>query len=118
MVNTVVHRDAGSRAFDAMYGDASYNKRDKRRAARPLLHAYSLRLAHPTVAEKPVHIVAPLPDDFAAVASAVTGVKEPEELAAWVQERVGAALAEGQQDFDELLSDMLSEQVAIEGDAN
>ena len=99
---------------DPMYGDASYNKRDKRRAPRPLLHAYSLRLAHPTVAEKPVHIVAPLPEDFAAVASAVTGVKEPEELATWLQERVGAALAEGQQTFDELLS----EQIAIDGVAN
>ena len=33
---------------DPLYGDAACNKRESRRAPRPMLHAYQLRFAHPT----------------------------------------------------------------------
>lgn len=81
---------------DPLYGDANWNAKEARRAPRPLLHAYDLRLAHPTQGT-PLRITAPLPADLATVGAELAGV-EPSELEAWlrpVMERVLASSVDG-----------------------
>ena len=87
---------------DPMYGDASANKREGRRASRPLLHAHRVRLAHPTRPEQSLAISAPPPADFATVAAAIAGV-DTAELDAWLSARVDAAIAGSADEFDELM---------------
>lgn len=57
---------------DTTYGQGRHNRlfRERFGSARLLLHALSLRLAHPLTGE-PLALVAPPPPDFAAVASAL-----------------------------------------------
>ena len=86
---------------DPLYGDPGCNQREKRRADRPLLHAYRVQLAHPTrAADAPVTIVAPPPDDVLAVATALTGKDDPAELGAWLEAQVDAVLGEHAEVFD------------------
>ena len=76
---------------DPLYGDANHNRRERRRAARPLLHSYRMMLRHPATRE-PLTITAPAPDDLRAVGASLAGVP-PEEFEAWLQPRLDAALA-------------------------
>ena len=68
---------------DPLYGDASRNKLEAKRATRPLLHAHLLQLAHP-ITDAPLRVCAPPPEDISAVAATLAGC-EPEQLATWLQ---------------------------------
>lgn len=87
---------------DPLYGDKSVNKRESRRAARPLLHAYQLAVESPSPEGGRLVLHAPPPDDLAAVASALAGCA-PDELSAWLSPRLDAALAASSARFDELM---------------
>ena len=78
---------------DPLYGDAGCNKRESRRAPRPMLHAYQLRFAHPTAEGEEVRVDAPPPDDFCKLGAALADVK-PAEFGAWLDQSVEAALGE------------------------
>ena len=89
---------------DPVYGDTRRNAKERRRAPRPLLHAYRLQTDHPVRAQtEPLRIVAPLPPDLAAVAAALTGIKERADLDEWLAARVDGALAAGSAEFDDLM---------------
>ena len=88
---------------DPIYGDANRNKREGKRAGRPLLHAHRLNLAHPIDPSSELKVCAPLPADLAAVAAAITGREDEEELDAWLAQAVDAALSEGAEEFARLL---------------
>ena len=88
---------------DPIYGDANRNKREGKRASRPLLHAHRLNLAHPIDPSSELKICASVPADLAAVAAAITGRDDEGELDAWLAEAVDEALAEGAEEFARLL---------------
>ena len=46
---------------DATYGDPTWNRRLRRSAPRPLLHAYELRVPHPSATAAGEEVCAPLP---------------------------------------------------------
>ena len=77
---------------DPLYGDAACNKRESRRAPRPMLHAYQLRFAHPTDGGD-VSVDAPPPDDFCALGGAIVGCK-PAEFGAWLGRAVEEAIGD------------------------
>ena len=77
---------------DPLYGDAACNKRESRRAPRPMLHAYQLRFAHPTDGGD-VSVDAPPPDDFCALGGAIVGCK-PAEFGAWLGRAVDEAIGD------------------------
>ena len=77
---------------DPLYGDAACNKRESRRAPRPMLHAYQLRFAHPTDGGD-VSVDAPPPDDFCALGGAIVGCK-PAEFGAWLGRAVEDAIGD------------------------
>ena len=82
---------------DPLYGDASWNKKEARRATRPLLHALQLRLAHPKTGE-PLLITAPPPSDLVDVASSLAGC-EPDRFDEWLQPRLDSALETSLDEF-------------------
>ena len=87
---------------DPLYGDASRNKLEAKRATRPLLHAHLLQLAHP-ITDAPLRVCAPPPEDISAVAATLAGC-EPEQLATWLQPKLDAALESNAEEFDELVA--------------
>jgi len=76
---------------DPVYGEANWNRKEAARAARPLLHAYSLRFAHPANAE-PVRVDAPPPSDLAAVGAQLAGC-DPAGFSSWLEGQVEERLA-------------------------
>jgi len=92
---------------DATYGDPTWNRRLRRSAPRPLLHAYELRVPHPSATaagEEPdaLFVVrAPLPTDLARLGARLAGCDEG-TLEAWLQPRVEAALNRSAADFERL----------------
>ena len=77
---------------DLLYGDAACNKRESRRALRPMLHAYQLRFAHLTDGGDAVSAHSPPPDDFGAPGGSIVEGKPAESgtrLARAVDEAIG-----------------------------
>ena len=93
---------------DPLYGDLSVNKREAKRAPRPLLHAYRLTVERPPGprGQPPdgdgglLTVQAPPPDDLASVACTLAGC-EREGLEAWLDEKLGPALASSDAEFAE-----------------
>ena len=77
---------------DPVYGDQNWNKKEARRADRPLLHAFQLRVAHPTTGEK-LAIGAPLPPDLRAAAASLAGCDEA-DVAEWATKQMEAVMAD------------------------
>jgi 23S rRNA pseudouridine1911/1915/1917 synthase len=91
---------------DSLYGDASRNKLEAKRASRPLLHAHTLSLEHPVLgggsSSSPLRILAPPPADLRALAAELAGCGE-DELDAWLAPRLEAALEGSHEMFEDLL---------------
>ena len=77
---------------DPVYGDQNWNKKEARRADRPLLHAFQLRVVHPTTGA-PLAIGAPLPQDLRAAAAALAGCAEA-DVDEWATKQVEAVMAD------------------------
>ena len=86
---------------DPTYGDSNWNRIEAKRATRPMLHAWQIRLKHPMADEgtgagegppRQLCVTAPPPDDLAALIAGIVEC-EPAEAGAWVEEAVGRELA-------------------------
>ena len=82
---------------DPMYGDTTWNKKEARRADRPLLHAYSIRFAHPTSGEV-VQVEAAPPPDISHIGAELAGVSE-DDFAGWLSSDVERRLSYSLEDF-------------------
>lgn len=89
---------------DPLYGDASRNKLEARRASRPLLHAHRLALEHPVLDTdgSRLKLSAPPPEDLRAVAARLVGCEEA-DLDDWLKPRLDAALEGTSEMFEELV---------------
>jgi len=81
---------------DPLYGDGTWNKKEAKRAPRPLLHALQIALPHPLDAT-PLQVRAPPPDDLLSVAAELAGITpDAEVFDAWLAPRLETAWSMGE----------------------
>ena len=75
---------------DPLYGDATWNKKEARRAPRPQLHALRIALEHPLTRE-PLCVRAPPPDDLRTLGAQLAGCEATAAgFDAWLAPRLQA----------------------------
>lgn len=82
---------------DATYGDQNWNRLEAKAASRPILHACTLRFAHP-VSGDIVHAIAPCPPDLRSYAERLSVIPS-DAVDEWVAERLESQFAQSLDGF-------------------